>query len=95
MFDCVIDLMVNLGYQMVEDCLCYSFNVCWAMQVGMSVFQKWRKARMKQMRLARSSELSRVWQDQHGSNTPGSLCGGGVLGFIPMSHISIDFKISF
>lgn len=28
------------------------------MQVGMSVFQKWRKARMKQMRrLARSSEV--------------------------------------
>lgn len=23
MFDRVIDLMVNLGYQMVEDCLCY------------------------------------------------------------------------
>lgn len=57
MFDCVIDLMINLGYQMVEDCPCYSFSVCWAMQVGMSVFQKWRKARMKQMRLARSSEL--------------------------------------
>lgn len=66
------------------------------MQVGMSVFQKWRKARMKQMRrLARSSE---VVQSLAGSTwvkyTWFFVCGG-VLGFIPMSHILVAFKSPF
>ena len=43
-FDHVNDLMVNLGYQMVEDYHCYSFSDCWATH-----FQKQRKARLKQM----------------------------------------------
>lgn len=90
-FDSVVDLMVNLGCQMVEDYLCSSFSDCWAAQLEIVVFQKQRKARLKQMRQANSQNLA----GSRWSNTTGSLCGGEVFECIPVLHIPFDFESPF
>lgn len=82
--DRVIDLMVNLGFQMVEDYLCYSFSDCWATQVEMAVF-------LKQMKQSNGQNLA----GSRWSDTPGYLCGDEVFKYIPVLHIPVDFESPF
>lgn len=70
-FDHVNDLMVNLGYQMVEDYHCYSFSDCWTTHIEMAVFQKQRKSKAEANEISKWPESSRIKM----SNIPGSLCG--------------------